>query len=41
MNLDTFLNTHQINKNDTKEKIITHTEFGKFSKRSFYIPKED
>ena len=43
MNLETFLNAHQINKNDTKDKdkSITHTEFGKYSKRSFHISKED
>jgi len=42
-NLEAFLTTHQINKNDTKDKdkAITHTEFGKYSKRSFHISKED
>ena len=40
-NLETFLTAHQIVKNDPKDKIITHTEFGKYSKRSFHIPKED
>jgi len=39
MALESFLKSHIAN-NDTKNK-ITHTEFGKFSKRSFYIPPED
>ena len=40
--LETFLIAHQIikNDNDTTKK-ITHTEFGKYSKRSFHISKED
>ena len=39
MALESFLKSH-ITNNDTKTK-ITHTEFGKLSKRSFYIPEED
>jgi P4 family phage/plasmid primase-like protien len=39
MALESFLKTHVIN-NDTKTQ-ITHTEFGKWSKRSFHIPLED
>ena len=42
-NLETFLTAHHINKNDPKDKDkpITHTEFGKYSKRSFHVPTED
>ena len=39
MALESFLKSHIAN-NDTKNK-ITHTEFGKLSKRSFSIPEED
>lgn len=39
--LDAFLSAHQIQKTDNTNKSITHTEFGKYSKRSFHIPKED
>lgn len=38
-NLEPFLTAHQLLKNDTIK--ITHTEFGKYSKRSFHISKED
>ena len=37
--LEAFLQKHVITKNEKKQ--ITHTEFGKYSKRSFHIPKED
>ena len=42
ISLEQFLSLHQIIKTDVKlnDKTITHTEFGKFSKRSFHIPKE-
>jgi hypothetical protein len=40
--LETFLNAHTITKDEAKalNKLITHTEFAKFSKRSFHVPVE-
>ena len=39
---ETFLNAHTITKEEAKSlgKSITHTEFAKFSKRSFHVPVE-
>jgi hypothetical protein len=39
---ETFLNAHTITKDEAKAlgKSITHTEFAKYSKRSFHIPAE-
>jgi hypothetical protein len=39
MSLESFLKAHSLT-NDNKNA-ITHTEFGKWSKRSFHIPIED
>jgi len=40
--LETFLNAHTITKDEAKalNKHITHTEFAKYSKRSFHVPAE-
>ena len=40
--LETFLNAHTITKDEAKalNKLITHTEFAKYSKRSFHVPAE-